>query len=128
MAADKEQMVCVVCDQPLSCRWTDRHGVGACMTCNVAYRLIHYEGGNGHQVKVDRPPQCLLLEEWVPILRAYWEEHRQLIPNGCCFPGSSYDPTCQEDYQTWGRYLDRLDQEGKLPGRPECEDQGVPDA
>lgn len=89
--------VCHICDKPLSFRWTDTHGVGACMTCGAPHRLYHYEDGN----RVEKPAEPLLAEPFAPLLRRYFTETgRNVDPGAFNFPGSSYEVATREDFET----------------------------
>ena len=104
-----ENMTCKICDSKrLGFVWTDRHGVGACINCNNSYRIYHYENDK----RVDKPPECLVKEEWVPILRRYWEETKRRIPNSFVFT-RSYDQCSEEDYESWKNWC--ADHADELP-------------
>ena len=48
---DSPETVCIICGNGLRTRWTDTHGIGACVNCGCPYRLFHYEDNKA----VDKP-------------------------------------------------------------------------
>ena len=97
-----EKTACVVCGSALCFRWTDTHGVGACTKCGAPYRIYHYENDK----RVERPPECLLLPEWVPPLTKYHAETgRNCDPGAFNLPGSSYEVATQEDVDALDAWL-----------------------
>lgn len=107
---------CDICKtEPISFRWTDTHGFGACIRCGCPYKLYHYEGPEGQQHRVEKSPELLLLPEWVPITRRYWEEtHRNCDPGAYNFPGSSYEVASREDFESYGSWMQV--HKNELPG------------
>lgn len=98
--ATEVKTICAVCDGELRCRWTDTHGVGACLCCGAPYRLYYYEGEGDQRRRVERPPQLLLQEIWISLHRRYWaEEHSNVDPGGYNFPGSSYEVASRETFE-----------------------------
>jgi hypothetical protein len=102
---------CPICDDDLSFRWTDTHGIGACLTCNTPVRIYHYEGEGDDRHHVEKPPGFIILEEWIPVLRKYWQETKSRAPNGCNFPGSSYEPCGYEEFERWNKWCEEHDDE-----------------
>lgn len=96
---------CAICGNELRVRWSDTHGVGACITCGLPYLIYHYEG----DTRVERPPAIAVKEEWVPIGLKYWQEtHRRTFPaafdvmvgrGGRSYSGASADEI--EEFQSW---------------------------
>jgi len=106
----KQGLICQICDTPLVCRWTDTHGVGACLSCGVPYRLLHYENDK----RVEKPAQLLLKEKWVPSIRRYWQEvGRNVAPGAFNFPGSNYEVATQEDATAFDGWVEA--HRGELP-------------
>ena len=68
----KALLGCVVCDADFCFRWTDTHGVGVCSVCGAPYRILHYDGDK----RVEKPPECQLLPEWIAICRQYFSYRR----------------------------------------------------
>ena len=96
---DRVDIMCAICNHPLKTRWTDTHGIGACLTCGATYRLFHYEDGK----PVDKDPTLTFYPEWVPLVKRYWEEaHRNVAP-GAYNMGrrSSYEVATDEDFNSW---------------------------
>ena len=101
-----ERPNCPICDEPLSFRWTDTHGIGACTECNAPVTIYHYEGEGDERHSVDKPPRFLILDEWIPIMRKYWQEKKSRAPHGFNIPGSSYDPCAYEDFARWNKWCE----------------------
>ena len=114
-----ERPPCPVCDEPLSFRWTDRHGIGACLTCNAPWKIYHYEGEGDDRHHVEKPPECFILEEWIPVLRKYWEETKSRAPNACNIPGSRYEPCTDVEFEKWHDWL--AEHEDELPKREDTD-------
>lgn len=91
-------MKCIVCDETaIRYAWTDTHGVAQCMRCGTPYTIFHYEGIDGSRRRVEKPPEALVDERFVPVLRAYWEQHHRYIPSNHSFPGSTQELASLED-------------------------------
>ena len=113
-----EQTTCQICNSPLSIQWSDTHGVGACVTCGLPYRVIHYEDRDGKNVRVDKPPEVAVREDWLPLAVEYWNEtHRRVFPAsfdigmGSRHDGRSYSGASKDDVGTWVAWLEaRKDQ------------------
>jgi hypothetical protein len=102
-----ETTLCAICEKPLSCVWSDTHGIGACFTCGLPYRLYHYEGNK----RVEKPPSVAIKEEWVPIGRKYWNEtHRRTFPAAFDFMGGrggcTYSGATGDEIDEWHAWLD----------------------
>lgn len=89
---------CVICgDGFRGFRWTDTHGIGACVNCGAPYTIYHYEGGK----RLDKPPECLIKKEFVEATKAYWEARRMNVaPGAFNFPGSSYEVASEEEFKS----------------------------
>ena len=74
-SARKEGVVCAICDaSPPSYQWSDYSGEAMCMKCGCPYQL---KWGSAKQKAENRYPYLKLAEEWIPIIRGYWQEtHR----------------------------------------------------
>ena len=96
--------ICAVCDAKAGYRWTDTHGVGACLNCGAPYQLFHYEkDANGESNRIPSEPvwlsKCLIKPSWLAITRRYWREvGRNVNPGGFNFPGSTYEVATKEDF------------------------------
>lgn len=96
----KERTICAICEEELHCRWTDTHGVGACLRCGAPYRLLHYNQVGDQHVPVDAPPALVLKPEWVPLTKKYWQETKSNCdPGAFNFGGSSYEVATEEEFQ-----------------------------
>ena len=103
---------CVVCDEPLLYRWTDTHGIGACCRCGAPYRLYHYEDNR----RVEKPPELLLKQAWVPLTRCYWQEaQRNVSPGFGNFPGSSYEVATRADVDSVNAWLEAHKEQWPAP-------------
>jgi hypothetical protein len=116
-----ETTLCAICEKPLSCVWSDTHGVGACFTCGLPYRLYHYE----NDTRVEKPPSVAVPDEWVVIGRKYWNEtHRRTFPAAFDFVGGrngrTYSGATQDEINEWETWLDAHKDE--LP-KPETADE-----
>jgi len=99
-AAKRLERKCGICDGLWSVHWCDQHGVAACNHCGAPYRLYFYEGQEGQQKRVDKPPELLIREDWRGWTKALWKEKKtNIAPGFFCFPGSSYDVSTREDHE-----------------------------
>lgn len=100
---------CILCGSGRSFQWTDTHGIAVCSKCGLPYRLYHYE----NDVRVEKPPECTIKSEWVPLAREYWTETRRRV-----FPaahdlgfwrgrnGRSYSGATEEDVRLFDEWMD----------------------
>lgn len=103
---------CPVCDrEEFHFVWTDRHGVGACITCNSSFQIYHY-GEDGKLM--EKPPECLVREDWLPLLRRYWQEKKKRIPNPHVFT-RSYDQCTEEEHYAFRDWC--KEHEAELPAK-----------
>lgn len=103
----KALLGCVVCDATFCFRWTDTHGVGVCSVCGTPYRILHYDGDK----RVEKPPECQLLPEWIPIAQRYHAETGGMVDPGGFDIGllggrtSTYSGATREDADKWNTWL-----------------------
>jgi len=103
----KALLGCVVCGATLYFRWTDTHGVGVCSVCGTPYRILHYDGDK----RVEKPPECQLLPEWIPIAQRYHSETGGMVAPGDFDMGllggrtSTYSGATREDADKWNAWL-----------------------
>ena len=83
---------CLICDNDLYCSWTDTHGVGQCTSCGAPYRLYFYEDNK----RVEREPEILLKEKFIPWCKEYWEQFHKPMGSGHSFPGGQELATTEE--------------------------------
>lgn len=100
-----DRMKCECCDYELHVQWSDTHGIGACLTCGLPYRILHYEDDK----RVDKPPSVALSPVGVEIAKRYWrEEHRRVFPAaydmGVGRSGRSYSGASAEDCEKFGAW------------------------
>lgn len=97
-------MKCETCDteRPMWA-WTDTHGIAQCMRCGTPYRLYHYEGEEGNERRVEKPPELCVKLEYIPVLREYWNQTHRIIPSGFSFPGGQELASNKdhEDFSEW---------------------------
>ena len=86
--------ICEICNSPLQCRWTDRHGEGICLICGAPYQLMH---GSKEQETEGNYPYLLIKPEWIPILREYWEKEKKFRFGGW----SVSEDKGQEEFKVW---------------------------
>jgi len=61
------RMKCDCCENDLAFRWTDTHGVGACIRCGLPYTILHYEGEGSNRQRIEKPPEAALTSDGVSI-------------------------------------------------------------
>lgn len=103
-----ERRPCAVCEQELSCRWTDTHGIAVCITCGAPYRLYHYENDK----RVQKAPELTLNESGLRIAREYWQETRRMVfpasyDMGIARGGRTYSGASREDCEAFNEWMDR---------------------
>ncbi len=109
---------CEICEtENPGFRWTDTHGIGQCSRCGAPYRLYHYEG----ETFVDKPPTCLVLEDFKPVLKQYWNETKRIIPGGYSFPGGQ-EMASQEEHKQFYDWLEAH----QLVTKPEAQPEVAP--
>jgi len=106
---------CKLCEEPLSFRWTDTHGVAVCSNCGLPYTVYHYDDD---KQRIEKPPSVAIKESWIPIGKQYWEEyHRMVFPASYDFMlasrDSSYSGATTGDVQQFDEWLD--EHESELP-------------
>jgi hypothetical protein len=106
---------CIICGHGPGFRWTDNHGIGACVRCGAPYRLYHYEKDEetGESKRVEKDPECLIAKYYIPFAREYWEaHHRNCMPGAFNFPGSSYEVATRKDFECYKKWND--ENEGRI--------------
>lgn len=92
---------CQICDWVYSFRWTDTHGIGACTTCGAPYKIYHYEGDGEGKKRVNKPPQLLILDQYIPLTKKYWDESKKNVaPGAFNMPGSFYEVATRDDAES----------------------------
>lgn len=99
-------MVCAICDAKNGVmRWTDTHGIAACIQCGAPYQILFYDGEGRDRVRIDHDPELLILPAWRELAVRYWQETgRNVAPGMLHTPGSSYEVASRDDWQalkTW---------------------------
>jgi len=62
---------CVTCGySPVTYQWSDYSGEGMCTKCGTPYQL---KWGSGEQTTENNYPYLNLKDEWVPIVREYYQ-------------------------------------------------------
>jgi hypothetical protein len=107
MTQSADVSLCDLCGESLRCTWTDTHGVAVCTTCNLPYRLLHYEGDGPDRRRVDKPPELAIHHLYLPLLRLYWSErHKRVLPGLYDLtPGRGSQDLCSRaDYRDWAEW------------------------
>ncbi len=108
---DSPDVECVVCGNGLRTRWTDTHGIGACVTCGCVYSLFE---GKGSEKKIAEVPKTTIRDEWLPIIKRYWSEvGKNVSPGTYNFPGSSYEVASNDDFDSYYTWMEA--HESELP-------------
>lgn len=96
-------MKCEICGEDLGFRWTDTHGIGACVICGAPYRIYHYSADNK---RLDLPPELMVRLDCVGWTREYWKETKKNCAPGIFnFPGSSYEVATEDDFASFNEWL-----------------------
>jgi hypothetical protein len=100
-------LICRVCDHALAFRWTDTHGIAVCVECGLPYRVYHY---NEHNERIEKPPECVINDLWLPLAREYWSEtHMPVFPGANCIvlrDGVTYSGHTSEEIQAFDSWLE----------------------
>jgi hypothetical protein len=116
----KALLGCVVCDAEFHFRWTDTHGVAVCAACGTPYRTLHYDGYK----RVEKPPECLLLPEWIPVARRYHAETCGMVAPGGFDMGllgdrnATYSGATRADADKWNAWLEEHAEDLPKPNDP----------
>ncbi len=105
---------CNICDSEVCLSWTDTHGLAQCVKCGVPYVIYHYEGG----VRVDKPRQIAINDDYIPIIRRYWQENNRPIPSGFSFAGGQ-EIASRDDAKCFNEWM-KLNG-GATDGQEPCE-------
>jgi len=118
--------VCAICATPLSCGWTDTHGIGACGTCGLPYTLYHYD----NETRVHKPPSIAVKESWLPLALEYWTETKRRV-----FPGAfdmgifrsrggrTYSGATEDEMREFNEWLNA--RKARWPAEIEAETKGI---
>ena len=104
---------CLICENPLCFRWTDTHGVGACVRCGAPYTIYHYDND---KKRVEKPPEITIKDEWLPLIKKYWEENkRNCSPGSHNSPRSRYEEVAtKEDFEVFHNWMDAHKDEAQI--------------
>ena len=83
-----KQPVCVVCEQETTYRWSDYSGEAMCGHCGCTYQL---KWGGEEREAEGNYPYLNLKQEWVPILRDYYQKTKQFTYLGMTISGAGRD-------------------------------------
>jgi len=67
--------------------------------------LYHYEGEGNERRRIEKEPEIAVRDEWVPLLREYWEKEHRTIPGGYSFPGGQ-EMASQADEEAFSTWVD----------------------
>ncbi len=80
-----QEHTCVVClESPTRFQWSDYSGEGMCQRCGTPYQL---KWGSSEQKTEGRYPYLSVKDEWVPVLRRYYEETGKWVCHGMMLNG-----------------------------------------
>ncbi len=75
-----QENVCVVCGaDPVRYQWSDYSGEAMCTECGTPYQL---KWGSEEQKAEGAYPYLSLKDEWVPVVKRYYEETREFAGLG----------------------------------------------
>ena len=116
----KELPKCEICDESLLCRWTDTHGIGACLKCGAPYRIYHYENDR----RIEKPPKIQFTPKWTLIAKRYWKEvGHNCLPGAYNFLGSSYEVATEEDFNIFNAWMEA--HKSELPKEADDDDSNA---
>ncbi|KKM77485.1 hypothetical protein LCGC14_1369580 [marine sediment metagenome] len=79
---------CQICSESSAgMNWSDQHGEGMCNRCGTPYQLIFYDENEN---RVEKPPRINIEENWLPVLKQYWEETQQYTGLGTILISRDY--------------------------------------
>ena len=97
MAVEKP-FVCVICGESVGFNWSDQHGEGMCNRCGTPYQLLK----EGKKIELE----LNIKEEWIPILKQYWNETHKYTGLGVILIARDY-PECVEGTEKFYEWLDK---------------------
>lgn len=104
MVKEGGEFICLVCEaSPVSWTWGDVHGEAMCVTCGTPYQLLQYDENKRRVEGV--PPRLNIKENWLPILKRYWEETRAFTGLATIMIWRDY-PECEEGQSNFYAWLD----------------------
>ncbi len=84
-------LICGTCNPTWA--WTDTNGIAQCTICGAPYNLRK------------PPPVICLKDEYIPAIRAYWEQNYRRMPGGFSAPGG-YEVATEEEAAAFHRWLE----------------------
>lgn len=76
----KKPIYCVICNTaPIRYQWADFSGEAMCTVCGAPYQL---KWGTEEQEKEGAYPYLNIIDEWVPIIREYYEQTKKFACHG----------------------------------------------
>jgi len=85
-------MKCEVCDNEFVGTWTDFYGEQTCLTCGAPYQLLEPSGAKPGLTY----PCCCLKDEFIPILREYYQETKRRVRLGTFLLPDDYPGLLEE--------------------------------
>lgn len=72
---------CYICEiVPITFQWSDYSGQAMCTRCGAVYQL---KWGTNEQIDQNNYPYTdCIREEWIPIIKEYWNENKSFVCHG----------------------------------------------
>lgn len=90
----KKESACLICGEIPTYRWTDYSGEAICCNCGTPYQL---KCGGDEKEKEGKYPYLNIKDEWIPVLKEYWDETKKFTYNGTSFS----EKTGLEEFHEW---------------------------
>ena len=100
--------VCLVCDNDLRGYWTDYNGQIKCSTCGMTYQILGCHLNPKYLEKYGLTKEDIAQRycdspEIVPLLKAYWQETKRIIPLGMYMSDPPWSSEDVESLRLWMR-------------------------
>ena len=90
-----QNQTCIICGtSPMGFQWSDYSGEAMCRQCGCVYQL---KWGNDKQTKEGKYPYCNVKDEYIPILKEYWEQTKKWVCHGMMMNGHK----TKEEFNKW---------------------------
>jgi transcription elongation factor Elf1 len=105
--ANKEvhnNFTCLVCNNiNPGFNWSDLHGEAMCNVCGTPYQIVQYDNNDK---RIEAEPKINIKDDWIDILREYWNETHQYIGLGVIMVKRDY-PECTKGRELFFNWLDK---------------------
>ena len=103
-----QEFTCEICEAfPVCWTWGDVHGEAMCTVCGTPHQLLQYDEERN---RLDLPPKININEEWIPVLKQYWQETKQFTGLATIIIRRDY-PECLKGRR---KFNERLDEHPEL--------------